>query len=88
MAKTDVLSVRLTPQMREKLEFIAESTQRSVSVLGSQAVQRFIEDEAEIVKKVQEAQAEAKAGRVISHDEAMRSMKAAIAEGARRSKSG
>jgi predicted transcriptional regulator len=86
MAKTDVLSVRLSPEMREQLQFIAKSTRRSMSFLGSEAVERFIKSEAEIVKGIQAAQAEAKAGEVISQEEAMRSMHAAIEDGARRSK--
>ena len=57
-----------------------------MSFLGSEAVERFIKTEAETIKAIQEAQAESKAGDVISHDEAMHSMHAAIEEGARRSK--
>ncbi len=86
MAETDVLSVRLSPEMRAQLKFLANSTRRSMSFLGSEAVERFIKTEAEIVKGIQEAQAESKAGHVISNEEAMQSMRAAIEDGARRSK--
>jgi predicted transcriptional regulator len=72
--------------MRTQLEFIAKSTRRSKSFLGSEAVARFIKTEAEIIKGIQEAQAEMKAGQVISHDEAIRSMRSAIREGGGRAK--
>ena len=85
-AKTDTLSIRLSPEMRAQLDFIAKSTRRSKSFLGSEALAHFIKTEAEIIKGIQEAQAEMNAGRVISHDEAMRSMRAAIRDGAKQSK--
>ena len=84
--KTDTLSIRLSPEMRAQLEFIAKSTRRSKSFLGSEALAHFIKSEAEIIKGIQEAQAEMRAGHVISHEEAMRSMRAAIRQGAERSK--
>jgi RHH-type rel operon transcriptional repressor/antitoxin RelB len=87
MPKTDTLSIRLSPEMRTQLDFIAKSTRRSKSFLGSEAVARFIKTEAEIIRGIQEAQAEMKAGLVIPHDEAMQSMHAAIRNGAKRPKS-
>ena len=87
MAKTDTLSIRLTPEMTAQLDFIAKSTRRSKSFLGSEAVARFIKTEAEIVRAIEAARAEMRAGAVgIPHEEAMRSMRAAILDGASRSK--
>lgn len=86
MAKTDTLSIRLSPEMLSQLNFIAQSTRRSKSFLGSEAVERFIKTEAEIIKGIQEAQTEATAGYIIPHEEAMQSMRAAIRRGAKRSK--
>ena len=87
MAKTDTLSIRLTPEMTDQLDFIARATRRSKSFLGSEAVARFIKSEAEIVRAIQAAQAEMRAGAAgIPHEEAMRSMRAAIRDGASRPK--
>lgn len=86
MAKTDTLSIRLSPEMLSQLNFIAQSTRRSKSFLGSEAVERFIKTEAEIIRGIQEAQAEAVAGHVISHEQAMQSMQAAIRGAAKRSR--
>jgi predicted transcriptional regulator len=86
MPKTDTMTIRLSPEDRAQLDFIANATKRSRSFLGSEAIARFIKSEAEIIKAIQDAQAEAKAGHVISHEDAMRSMRAAIKQGAKRAK--
>ena len=85
MAKTDTLSIRLSPEMLAQLNFIARATRRSKSFLGSEAVERFIKTEADIIKGIQAAQAEVEAGEVISHEQAMMSMRAAIQRGAKKS---
>ena len=41
--------------MLSQLNFIAQSTRRSKSFLGSEAVERFIKSEAEIIRGIQEA---------------------------------
>jgi len=82
--KTDTLSIRLTPEMRSQLDFIAKSTKRSKSFLGGEAIARFIRAEAEIVRGIQQAQAEVAAGKVIPHEEAMQSARAAIKAAAKR----
>ena len=86
MAKTDTLSIRLSPEMRIQLDYLAKTTRRSRSFLGSEAVARFLKTEAEIVEGIKQGIADSEAGRTVSHDEAMQSMRAAIKEGARRSK--
>ena len=86
MAKTGTLSIRLSPELLSQLNFIAQSTRRSKGFLGSEAVERFIKTEAEIIRGIQEAQAEAAAGHVISHEQAMQSMQAAIRGAAKRSR--
>jgi len=85
--KSETMTIRLDPEMRAQLDFIAKSTRRSRSFLGSEAVARFIKTEAEIIKGIQEAQAESRAGQVVSHEESTQAMHAAIKHGAQRSKS-
>lgn len=85
MAKTDTLSIRLSPEMLAQLNFIANATRRSKSFLGSEAVGRFVKAEADIIKGIQAAQAQVEAGEVISHEQAMKSMRAAIQRGAKKS---
>jgi predicted transcriptional regulator len=87
MSKSETLSIRLSPEMRAQLDVIAKSTQRSMSFLGSEAIARYIKSEADLIKGIEQAQAEMRAGEVISHDEAMQSMRAAIRDGAKRAKS-
>lgn len=86
MAKTDTLSIRLSPEALAQLTFIATATQRSKSFLGSEAVERFIKSEADIIRGIQAAQAQAAEGAVLPHSEAMLSMRAAIKRGAKQGK--
>ena len=71
MAKTATLTIRMTPETKAKLDFIARSTQRSRSFLASQALLGYVESEAEIVEGILEALAELDAGAAIPHEEVM-----------------
>ena len=74
MAKTATLTIRMTPETKAKLDFIARSTQRSRSFLASQALAGYVESEAEIVEGIVRALAELDAGNVVPHEEVMREM--------------
>ena len=84
MSKTDTLSIRLSPETRAELDFIAKSTKRSKSFLGGEAIARFIRTESEIVRNIHQALAEAAAGETVEHEHAMRAARAAIKTAAKR----
>ena len=74
MAKTETLTIRMTPETKAKLDLIAKSTQRSRSFLASQAIEQYAESEAEIVEGIVQALAELDAGNTIPHEDVMREM--------------
>lgn len=72
------LSVRLSPQTKDNLGRLAHATRRTKSFLASEAIEAFVTREMEIIEGIQRGLADAKAGRVIPHEEAMRKARAAI----------
>lgn len=78
MAST-TLTIRLTPEVKERLGRLAASTQRTKSFLAAEAVARYVEEEAAIILGIERGMADAKAGRLVPHDEAMARIEATIA---------
>ncbi|WP_376775217.1 CopG family ribbon-helix-helix protein [Rhizobium laguerreae] len=55
----------------EKLDRIAADTQRGKSFLAGKAVAAYVERELEIIEGIKRGMADAEAGRVIPHDQAV-----------------
>ncbi|MEM9908476.1 MAG: CopG family ribbon-helix-helix protein [Cyanobacteria bacterium P01_D01_bin.44] len=55
MSQTEVVTVRLTPELKAKLEALAESTQRSKSWLAAEAIAQYVEQEAWQIQSIEEA---------------------------------
>ncbi len=62
MAKSAMMTVRLTPELSEKLEVLARDTKRSKSYLASEAIASYVDRDAWQVARIKEALAEAKSG--------------------------
>ncbi|NMG39218.1 ribbon-helix-helix protein, CopG family [Chelativorans sp. ZYF759] len=72
------MTVRLPTEAKDKLERLAGHTNRSLSFLAAQAIADYAERELSVVEGIDRALADAAAGRVVPHDEAMRRIKATI----------
>ena len=72
------MTVRLSTDAKDKLARLAEHTNRSLSFLAGQAIADYAERELEIVEGIERGLEDAKAGRVVSLDEAMRRLHEAI----------
>lgn len=79
MSKSETITIRVSSDLRAKLDLLAASTRRSKSFLAGEAVSRFVESEAEIVDGVKQGLADIQAGRVTPHDKAMKRIRATIA---------
>ena len=79
MSKSETITIRVSSDLRAKLELLAESTNRSKSFLAGEAVSRFVESEAQIVEGIKEGLADIEAGRVVPHEQAMKRIRATIA---------
>ena len=78
MTASTTMTIRVRPDVKEKLDRIASDTQRSKSFLAGEAVAAYVERELEIIDGIKRGMADAAAGRVVPHDEAMAEIYAAI----------
>jgi predicted transcriptional regulator len=76
MPGTTTLTIRLTPEVKERLGRLADSTQRSKSFLAAEAIADYVAREAEIIEGIERGLADMKAGRLVPHDEAMARLEA------------
>ena len=68
--KSDVMTVRLAPEINKKLDELARNTNRSKAYLAGQAIASYVERNAWQVARIKEALEEARSGAPgISHAE-------------------
>ena len=79
MVASSTMTIRVTPDLKEKLGRLAHNTRRSRSYLAAEAVESYVDRELEIIEGIQRGLADMKAGRVTPHSEAMDRIDAAIA---------
>ncbi|RXT29083.1 CopG family transcriptional regulator [Rhizobium leguminosarum] len=84
MAASTTMTIRVRPDIKEKLDRIAAETQRSKSFLAGEAVAAYVERELEIIEGIKRGKADAEAGRVIPHDQAVAEMREVIEDAKRR----
>lgn len=85
MAETTTITIRVEAETKQKLDRLAELTQRSRSWLAADALDRYLAEELEICEGIVEAMKDADAGNTIPHEEAMAIIEAAVERAARKS---
>lgn len=70
------LTVRLSPETKDRLATLSERTHRTRSFLAGEAIAEYVARELEIVAGIERGLDDARAGRVIPHDDAMRRLRA------------
>ena len=83
MSESTTLTVRLTPDLKEKLGVLAERSRRTRSFLANAAIESFVGREMEIIAGITRGLEDGRAGRVVDHDAAMDELDAAIEHAAR-----
>ena len=78
MPASTTMTIRVRPDVKDKLDRLAAGTQRSKSFLAGEAVAAYVERELEIIEGIHAGLADAEAGRTVSHDEAMAEVYAVI----------
>ena len=78
MTASTTMTIRISPETKEKLGRIAADTRRSKSFLAAEALAAYVERELEIIEGIKHGLADVKAGRVVPHDEAMAEVLAVI----------
>lgn len=79
MGASTTITVRVTPDLKDKLTRLAESTRRTRSYLAAEAMEAYVNHELAIIEGIERGLADMAAGRVVSHEEAMDRIDAAIA---------
>ena len=75
MKKAALLSVRLPMELADRLESLAEATDRSKSYLAARAVEEFLAVNEWQVKAIREGIAAADKGEIAAHEEALKELK-------------
>jgi predicted transcriptional regulator len=83
---TTTVTVRIPEKTKAKLDRLAEVTRRSRSFLAADAINAYAEAELAIVEDILRGQDDARAGRVVPHDQAMAELHARIDKVATRRK--
>jgi predicted transcriptional regulator len=86
MPASTTMTIRVSPEVKEKLDRIATSTRRSKSFLAGEAVAAYVDRELEIVEGIKRGLADAKAGRVVPHQQVMAEARQIIADAKRKQK--
>ena len=64
MDDSAIVTVRVTPETKRRLEALAAATKRSKSFLAAEAIERFLTEEAWQVEQIERGMADADTGRV------------------------
>ncbi|UDF30366.1 UNVERIFIED_ORG: CopG family ribbon-helix-helix protein [Roseateles sp. XES5] len=65
------MTIRVSADLKEKLDRLAADTRRSRSFLAAEAVSAYVARELAIVEGINEGLEDVRGGRTVSHDEAM-----------------
>jgi predicted transcriptional regulator len=83
MANSSTLTVRLKSEVKDQLEQLSLSTNRTRSFLAAEAISSYVDRELQIIGGIERGLADLKAGNLVSHAAAMDELDAAIEEAAR-----
>lgn len=78
MPNSTTMTIRISPDVKERLGRLAHDTRRSKSFLAGEAVVAYVERELDIIEGIQRGLADVAAGRVVSHEVAMAEIRAVI----------
>ncbi len=71
MPASTTMTIRISPDLKDKLGRLAHGTRRSRAYLASEAVEAYVDRELEIIDGIRRGLADVAAGRVVPHDLAM-----------------
>ena len=78
MPISTTMTIRLSPEVRDKLGRLAQGTRRSKAFLASEAVEAYVDRELDIIDGIGRGLADVAAGRVVPHDVAMAELETVI----------
>ncbi len=78
MPETTTVTVRMNQSLKADLDLLAKYTNRSKSYLAAEAISGFVARELKLAEGIRRSREDIKAGRVLSHEEAMARLQATI----------
>ena len=79
MTNSTTMTIRVTPEVKDRLGRLAHDTRRSRSFLAAEAVVDYLDREQSIIDGIKHGLADVAAGRTVPHDVVMGKVDAAIA---------
>jgi predicted transcriptional regulator len=79
MSNSTTLTVRVSPQVKQRLGRLAAHTKRTKSYLAGEAISDFVDRELAIVDGIKRGLEDMRAGRLVPHKTAMRRLRATVA---------
>jgi predicted transcriptional regulator len=83
MPSSTTLTVRLHPEVKQRLDRLADATRRTKSFLAAEAIAAYVAREAEIIDGIRRGMDDLRAGRLASHDQAIARLEATISSAER-----
>ena len=80
MGADTTLTIRVSTDLKDKLDRLAHGTRRTKSWLAAEAVEAYVNRELQIIEGIQRGLADMAAGRVTPHEEVMARADQIIAE--------
>lgn len=72
MAKTAALTLRVTPELKDKLTRLAGETDRTPSAVAQRALDAYLDYHIEMLDEVEKAREDFRQGRTVTHEDVMR----------------
>jgi len=69
MPVSTTMTIRLSPDLKDKLDRLVRITRRSKSFLAVEATSAYVDRELEIVEGIQRGLADVRAGRTVPHEQ-------------------
>ncbi|PZQ48570.1 MAG: CopG family transcriptional regulator [Rhodovulum sulfidophilum] len=79
MPESTTMTIRVSPDLKARLDRLARDTRRSRSFLAAEAVSAYVDRELAIIEGIAAGIRDMEAGRVVSHEDAMAEVDAALA---------
>ncbi len=80
MGVSTTMTIRVSPDLKDKLGRLAENTRRTRSYLAAEALEVYVDRELQIIEGIDRGLADMEAGRVTTHDGVTAKARQIIAE--------
>lgn len=76
MSKTTVLTTRVPMELSERIDQLAKETERSRAWVIAKAIERYVDEELELVEAIREGERDIAEGRFVTHEELVAEIRA------------